>query len=239
MKITSINNNKVNLWAKLKMKKYRDVEHLFIVEGEHLVEEALINGVVKEVISLEEKDYGVPTYEVSLEIMKRLTTLVTPPKVMAVCSFIKPGDIKGNVLILDRIQDPGNLGTMIRSAVAFNFSTIIISSDTVDIYNDKVLRSSEGMIFNVNIIKGDLAAIIPLLKEKKYKVIGTDVKNGVDIKDVKCKNYAIIIGNEGAGMSLEAKELCDAFVYINICKACESLNAAVAASILMNEVYNE
>lgn len=239
MKISSINNGKVSYWGKLKMKKYRDIEHLFIVEGDHLVEEALKAGVVKEVICLEEKNYGVPSYEVTLDIMRRLTTLVSPPRVMAVCSFLHPDDIKDNVLILDRIQDPGNLGTMIRSAVAFNFKTIILSNDTVDLYNDKVLRASEGMIFNMNIIKDELTNIIPLLKQKGYLVVGTDVRNGIGIKELRKRLCAIVIGNEGAGMSLETKELCDTFVNININKACESLNAAVAASIIMNGVYNE
>lgn len=238
MKITSLNNAKVTYWAKLKMKKYRDVEHLFIVEGEHLVEEALKKGCVTEIITSEEKEYSVTTYQVTEEIMKRLSSLVTPPKVVAVCSCLKPDDIKGNILIVDRLQDPGNLGTIIRSAAAFNFETIIVSNDSVDIYNDKVIRSSEGMIFNVNIIRDNLSKIIPTLKQKGYYIIGTDVRNGKPINDFKKYNCAYIIGNEGSGMSLEAKELCDAFVYLNMTKDCESLNAAVASSIIMYEVFN-
>lgn len=239
MKITSINNDKVVAWAKLKMKKYRDVEHLFIVESDHLVEEALKKGIVKEIITTEERNYDVPVYNVTNEIMKRLTCLVTPPKVMAVCSYMMPDDIEGNVLLIDRLQDPGNLGTIIRSAVAFDFKTIVVSNDTVDVYNDKVIRSSEGMIFNVNIIKSDLKKMIPLLKEKKYYVIGTDVKRGHNIKEFKGHKCAFVIGNEGAGMSLDIKEMCDAFVYIKMSDKCESLNAAVASSIIMYEVAND
>ena len=140
MKITSINNPKVAYWAKLKMKKYRDVEHLFIVESENLVNEALKKGIVKEIITTEDKEYKVDTYNVTPEIMAKISSLVTPNKVMAVCNFILPDDIKGNVLLLDHIQDPGNLGTIIRSSVAFNFPTIVCSEDTVDAYNDKVIR---------------------------------------------------------------------------------------------------
>ena len=239
MKITSINNAKVAYWAKLKMKKYRDVEHLFIVESDHLVDEALKKGIVREIITTENRNYdNIPVFEVTEDIMKRLTTLNTPPRVMAVCSYIMPDDITGRVLILDRIQDPGNLGTMIRSAVAFDFKTIIISNDTVDMYNDKVIRSSEGMIFNVNIIKNDLHEIIPLLKSKGYTIIGTDVKKGKDVKEFKLQKCAFVIGNEGQGVSVDIKELCDTFVYIKMSDATESLNAAVAASILMYEVYN-
>lgn len=238
MKITSLNNPKVIFWAKLKMKKYRDIEHLFIVESEHLVSEALKKGIVKEIITTEEKEYEVPTYNVSTEIMKRISTLITPNKVMAVCEYLMPDDIKGNILLLDHIQDPGNLGTIIRSAVAFNFSTIIVSEDTVDFYNDKVIRSSEGMIFNINLVKDDLLSIIPVLKEKGYKIYGTDVKKGKNIKTIDNKQCAIIIGSEGKGMSIEVKELCDDFIYINMSKTCESLNAAVASSIIMYEVFN-
>ena len=238
MKITSLNNPKVIFWAKLKMKKYRDIEHLFIVESEHLVSEALKKGIVKEIITTEEKEYEVPTYNVSTEIMKRISTLITPSKIMAVCEYLMPDDIKGNILLLDHIQDPGNLGTIIRSAVAFNFSTIIVSEDTVDFYNDKVIRSSEGMIFNINLVKDDLLSIIPVLKEKGYKIYGTDVKKGKNIKTIDNKECAIIIGSEGKGMSIEVKELCDDFIYINMSKTCESLNAAVASSIIMYEVFN-
>lgn len=238
MKITSLNNPKVIFWAKLKMKKYRDIEHLFIVESEHLVSEALKKGIVKEIITTEEKEYEVPTYNVSAEIMKRISTLITPSKIMAVCEYLMPDDIKGNILLLDHIQDPGNLGTIIRSAVAFNFSTIIVSEDTVDFYNDKVIRSSEGMIFNINLVKDNLLSIIPILKEKGYKIYGTDVKKGKNIKTIDNKECAIIIGSEGKGMSIEVKELCDDFIYINMSKVCESLNAAVASSIIMYEVFN-
>ena len=238
MKITSLNNPKVVFWAKLKMKKYRDIEHLFIVESEHLVSEALKKGIVKEIITTEEKEYEVHTYNVSTEIMKRISTLITPNKVLAVCEYLMPDDIKGNILLLDHIQDPGNLGTIIRSAVAFNFSTIIVSEDTVDFYNDKVIRSSEGMIFNINLVKDDLLSIIPVLKEKGYKIYGTDVKKGKNIKTIDNNKWAIIIGSEGKGMSIEVKELCDDFIYINMSKTCESLNAAVASSIIMYEVFN-
>lgn len=239
MKITSLSNQKVAYWAKLKMKKYRDIEHLFIVESDHLVDEAIKKGIVREIISMEERNYGdIPVFEVSEEIMNRLTSMNSAPKVMAVCSYILPDDINGRVLVLDRIQDPGNLGTMIRSAVAFDFKTIIVSNDTVDLYNDKVIRSSEGMIFNINVIKGDLHDMIPLLKSKNYKVIGTDVKRGRNIKDFKKGKLAFVIGNEGKGLALDLKELCDSFVYIPMSENTESLNAAVAASILMYEVYN-
>ena len=240
MKITSLNNEKVSNWAKLKMKKYRDIEHLFIVESEHLVEEALKKGIVKEIITTDTYSHpDIPVYEVTEDIMKRLSSLVSPSTIMAVCSHIMPDDIEGNILLIERLQDPGNLGTIIRSAVAFGFNTLILSNDTVDVYNDKVIRSSEGMIFNINIIKDDLKKMIPRIKQKGYYVIGTDVKRGHKIKEFKGHKCAFVIGNEGAGMSFDIRELCDSFVYIPMSDKCESLNAAVASSIIMYEVSNE
>ena len=239
MKISSINNEKVVYWAKLKMKKYRDIEHLFIVESRHLVEEAIKKGIVQEIITTEDYESDYSTYNVTNDIMKRISSLVSPPSLMAVCRYIVPSDISGNVLLLDRIQDPGNLGTIIRSAVAFNFKTIIASSDTVDFYNDKVIRSSEGMLFNINFIRSNLIEMIALLKEKGYFILGTDVSEGVDVRKIKKENIAIIIGNEGQGMSFELRSKCDGFINIPMSDKCESLNAAVASSIIMYEVYHE
>ena len=239
MKITSLNNEKVSYWAKLRMKKYRDVEHLFIIEGENLINEALKKDLVKEIITTYDKEYSVPTYNVTEDIMKRLSSLDSPSKIMAVCKFVLPDNIEGPVIILDRIQDPGNLGTIIRSANAFGFKTIIASEDTVDLYNDKVIRSSEGMIFNINFIKDNLYKIIPMLKDKGYLVVGTDVRSGKRPEMFSKKNIAFIIGNEGAGMSVELKELCDDFIYIPMSSEVESLNAAVASSIIMYGVKDE
>ena len=238
MKITSINNPKVTYWTKLKMKKYRDEKHLFIVESENLVNEALKKGIVNEIITTEDKEYSVDTYNVTKEIMAKISSLVTPSKVMAVCNFILSEDIKGNILLLDHLQDPGNLGTIIRSAVAFDFQTIIVSEDTVDVYNDKVIRSSEGMIFSANFLKKNLVTFIPYLKSIGYKIYGTDVIKGKNIKSVNEKKVAFVIGSEGKGVSSEVKGLCDDFIYIDMNKKCESLNAAVASSIIMYDIFS-
>lgn len=238
MEITSLKNPKVVFWSKLKQKKYRDENNLFIVESAHLVEEALKKGIVNEIITLDDEKYSVPTYKVTYDVMKKISNLSSPNSVMAVCSFFPPSEIVGNkILVLDKIQDPGNLGTIIRSCVAFNVQTLIISDDTVDIYNDKVIRSSEGMIFNINIIRSNLLEILPKLKELSYKIYGTDVVSGKNIKDVNEEKCAFIIGNEGQGMSEGVKSLCDGFIYINISDKCESLNAAVAGSIIMYDMF--
>ena len=235
MNLESLQNKKVKEWASLKEKKARDETNTFLIEGDHLLKEAFKRNLVIEVITTEKIDYEVPTFHVTNEIMKKITSQVTPPNVIAVAKKQEEKEIIGPVLILDDIQDPGNLGTIIRSCVAFDMPNLLLSKNCVDVYNPKVIRSTEGMIFHLNIVRKDLKEILPKLKET-YQIIGTDVTNGVSIKEIeKDKNIALIIGNEGNGLGL-SKNYCDKFVYIPMNKACESLNAGVSASILLYEI---
>ena len=232
--IESINNSKIKEYTKLNEKKYREETKLFIAPGKHLVEEALKKGLVKEILLLngEENIYNQEVTYVTENILKKVSNLTNNPKVLAIC-YIKDNDsITGNCIILDSIKDPGNLGTIIRSAVAFNYQTIILSPDCVDIYNPKVVRASEGMLFNINIIIGDLNEYINKIKTKDYLIYGTDVNNGQ--KPLKeSHKHALIIGSEASGMHDDIKKLCDKNLYIKMNSTCESLNAGVSASILM------
>ena len=214
MVITSVNNEKVKYWNSLKLKKNRDRDKCFLIEGDHLIKEAKEKGLVINTISINDNNAD---FLVTKEIMKK---------------------ISGNVLILDDIQDPGNLGTLIRSSIAFGFNNIILSDESVDLYNPKVIRATEGMIFNINVIRTNIIEYIPKLKEMGYKILVSDVVSGKDIKDEICNNIALVLGNEGKGVHKNIKELCDELVNIKMDKACESLNVGVAGSILMHEVYN-
>lgn len=239
MKIESINNKKVKEWSKLKEKKYRDIENSFLIEGDHLINEAMKKRMVKEIIALDSswEIPGIPFYEVNETIMKRLSSQISISPVIAICKKQHESKIEGKVCILDRIQDPGNLGTIIRSAVAFNFKTIIVSLDTVDIYNEKVIRASEGMIFKQNIIKRNLEETLLELKRDNYTIYGTDVNKGINLKEISFPNKtAIIIGNEGQGMNSALKKHCDKMIHIPMNDDCESLNAGVSASIIFYEV---
>lgn len=239
MIIASLNNSKVKAWNRLKEKKFRDEENSFLIEGDHLVECALNYGVVKEIITTDEnyKIPHIPVYYVTSSIMKKLSNQVTGTNIIAVCQKIPERQIQGNVCLLDNIQDPGNLGTIIRSAKAFGIDTLVLSLDTVDLYNDKVIRASEGLLFGLNIIKSDLKTIIKKLKENNYKIYGTNCKEGLELKKVNFAPLsAIIIGNEGRGMKPDLTSLCDEMIHIKIDG--ESLNAAVAASIIFYEVKN-
>lgn len=231
MKIESLSNAKVKNWNKLKEKKYRDEAGLFLIEGDHLIKEALKKQMVVSTIGLNET-YD---YTVNSEILKKISSQKSGTKEIAVVKKIEEKKVEGDkILILDNIQDPGNLGTIIRSAVAFNISTIILSDDCVDLYNDKVIRSSEGMIFNINIVRKKLIEIIPKLKENGYTIYATTV-NGKGYFENDSK-IALVIGNEGNGIKEDILNLCDKNITIKMNKECESLNAGVAASILMYEL---
>lgn len=238
--IESINNEKIKKYSKLLQKKYREEFNLYIVSTDHLVKEAIKRNIVVDIFLLNGKEntYGKVTY-VTETVMRKLTNLKTLPSVVAIVKKEESKKIKGNVIMLDGLQDPGNVGTIIRSAVAFNIDTIIIGDNTVDIYNEKVLRASEGMIYNINIIKRNIIDSIMELKLDGYTIIGTKVDNGKNIKDINANKYAFIVGNEGNGISNEILDLCDEYVYIETNNNCESLNVSIASSIIMYEINNK
>lgn len=141
--------------------------------------------ILKEDISL---PLDVPYVYVTEEIIKKISDAVSPPDVLALCKMANDNVVLGEkILLLDGIQDPGNLGTIIRSAVAFNVDTICLSPDTVDIYNPKVLRSTQGMIFHTNIIIKSLKEIISMLKEREIPIYGTRVDYGIDVSTLREK----------------------------------------------------
>ncbi len=240
MLYTSTQNEKIKNLRKLNNKKYRDENSLFLIEGEHLVLEAYKNGYLKELL-LEENtnlNINVPTNYLTRNVMKFISELDNPSNIMGVCTKLVEQEELGNkILVLDNVQDPGNLGTIIRSAVAFNIDTIILSDDTVDLYNSKVIRASQGMIFKINIVRKSLLEVIPNLKKQGYRIYTTNVKNGKSLKNVeKVSKFAIIMGNEGLGVKESISSLADDFLYIDMAKDCESLNVAVAASIILYEL---
>lgn len=235
--INSTDNKKVIELCKLNITKYQNLFDNFIIEGEHLVREALKSGLLLEVFSLKETNISVPVTIVSESVMKKITNLDSIPNIIGICKKMDEKEVKGNVLILDGIQDPGNLGTIIRSAVAFNIDTIVLSDDTVNLYNKKVLRATQGMLFHINIIRRNIYDYIIKLKDDGYKIYTTNVNNGNDIKNVLKENkYAIIMGNEGNGVKKEIEDLADEYLYINMNKNCESLNVGVATSIILYEL---
>lgn len=237
--IRSIDNEKVKYWAKLNQKKYREETNLFLVEGEHLVLEAIKENLVKEIILESERLFPVdlPKHYVTKDVLERITNLQSAPDIMAVCYKKEEREIGNRLLLIDSLQDPGNLGTIIRSAVAFHIDTIVLNSNTVDEYNDKVIRASEGMLFHINIVHRNLETFIPKIKEEGYKVFGTSVTHGIPLKEATLRTkYAFIVGNEGAGVQEKLLSMCDENLYIPMSDDCESLNVAIATGIILYEL---
>lgn len=233
--ITSASNNTIKALIKLKQKKYRDETGYYLVEGEHLVEEAMKAKQVECLISTKDITSDLPIIVVSNEVMSKLSFTKLPQSIMAKCKIKKEKKlIDGKrYLILDDLQDPGNIGTLIRTALAFSIDQVILSNNCVDLYNDKLLRSMQGANFHISCIYDDLKTVISTLKKNNVKIIGSALENGQDIKQIKIsEKMAFIVGNEGNGMNKDILQECDYVGYIPI-NTIESLNVAIAGSIMM------
>ena len=233
--ITSASNNTIKALIKLKQKKYRDETGYYLVEGEHLVEEAMKAKQVECLISTKDITSDLPIIVVSNEVMSKLSFTKSPQSIMAKCKIKKEKKlIDGKrYLILDDLQDPGNIGTLIRTALAFSIDQVILSNNCVDLYNDKLLRSMQGANFHISCIYDDLKTVISTLKKNNVKIIGSALENGQDIKQIKIsEKMACVVGNEGNGMNKDILQECDYVGYIPI-NTIESLNVAIAGSIMM------
>lgn len=231
--ITSIHNKTIKELMKLKQKKYRD--QYYLVESMHLVEEAVFVHQADLIISTTPVDLGVENLLVSQEVMEKLAFTKTPQPIMARCRVQKNNELLSGkrYLLLDNLQDPGNIGTLVRTALAFGIDQVILSKQCVDLYNDKLLRAMQGAHFHISCIYRDLQEVIPLLKQNGVSVIGSALENGQPIDTlIKTEQMAFILGNEGNGMNKEILSLCDDIAYIPI-STIESLNVAVAGSIMM------
>lgn len=238
--IHSDKNAQVKQWKKLHTKKGRDQSGTFLVEGFHLVEEALSQ--IEEIILSEKTemppsfDYGsIPVTVVTEEISRQLAETETTQGIFAVCSQPKQDFTIGKTfLLIDSVQDPGNLGTMIRTADAAGIDAVIVGKGSVDIYNPKVLRSAQGSHFHLPVVSGDLSVWIDKLREENIPVYGTSLENGAVYTEAGRKDsFALLVGNEGSGVSKELLEKTQQNLYIPILGKSESLNVAVAAGILL------
>lgn len=240
MLITSKDNNRIKEIRKLLTKKYSLEKGLFVIEGENLIEEAIKNHMLKELYVLEGStcNYDFNYDYITEEVMKSISDLKSTPRLLGVSKIYNTNHIGNKIVILDNIQDPGNAGTIIRSSVAFGADTVIFSKDSVSPYNEKVLRSTGGMIYNTNIVIGDLKKIINKIKEKHIKVVGTSLKKSKSLEELeKTEEFAIIFGNEGNGVREEILSMCDEIIRIDMNPTCESLNVGVSASIVLYHLY--
>lgn len=257
--ITSKDNDFVKHVKKLKEKKYREEFGEFIVEGIKMIEEAILEKQkIKSIIVCEDCKaqgaipndllYEIAKYNVvyvSEKVFNFMTDVTNPQGILAIID--KSGnketeiDFKEDLfLILDNIQDPGNMGTILRTADSVNLKQILVSKGTSDVYNPKVVRSTMGAIFRVKVIEcEDLTKTIKELKRHKINIYATDLKTDKSIYDVEYKKSAIVIGNEANGVSNEILELADTRIKIPMRGKTESLNAGVATGIVLYEAVRQ
>ena len=236
--ISSKQNTKIKEIGKLiSDNSYRKERKEFVIEGFHLLEMALEDRLVKAIFSLEpikNIDEKITNYIVSEDILKKISTQKNPQGVVAICSMRKEKEIShNNVLYLDGVSDPGNLGTLLRTALAFSFKDVILSKGSVSLYNEKTISSSQGAIFRLNIISGDEQNLINL-KEKGYKILATEIKGSVVLKNIKKSDkQVLILGNEAHGVNEKILNLADERIRIDI-NEIESLNVAICGAIMMH-----
>ena len=239
--ISSKQNTKIKEIGKLiSDNSYRKERKEFVIEGFHLLEMALEDRLVKAIFSLEPSkniDEKITNYIVSEDILKKISTQKNPQGVVAICSMRKEKEIShNNVLYLDGVSDPGNLGTLLRTALAFSFKDVILSKGSVSLYNEKTISSSQGAIFRLNIISGDEQNLINL-KEKGYKILATEIKGSVELKNIKKSDkQVLILGNEAHGVNEKILNLADERIRIDI-NEIESLNVAICGAIMMHYLH--
>ncbi|GAE30148.1 TrmH family RNA methyltransferase [Halalkalibacter hemicellulosilyticus] len=244
-RIDSVKNERIKQWKKLHSRKGREKANQFLIEGFHLIEEALKSNVVVQHILLEEgrewpaewKMDDAERIEVHITVLKELSDTMTPQGVIAICELPNDGEIdnrNGCFLLVDRIQDPGNLGTIIRTADAAGMTGVILGEGCVDPFNSKVLRSSQGSLFHLPIYHGPLTEWVRAFKEVKVPILGTALQNASSYTAIEpLESFALIVGNEGEGVDQDLLKQTNQNVYIPIYGKAESLNVAIATGILL------
>lgn len=248
MIITSKDNEIIKNIKKLKEKKYR--VDSYIVEGIKMVKEAISENQEIELIAIREDfkiDFdtkNIKIVTISNKIFNDISDVKTPQGILAVIKKNQNNQIETNsdyILALDSLQDPGNMGTIIRTSDSANINQIIINKTTVDPYSPKVIRSTMGAIYRTNIIEvEDLKATLKEMQSKGFQIITTDLKATQSIYDINYNNKTVVvIGNEANGVSQEILQTADKKVIIPMLGKTESLNASIAASIMIYEYVRQ
>lgn len=244
MVITSKSNQSVKLVGLLKQKKYRDERGLYIVEGEKMVFDAINCGQeIVEIFALEKYSdrnfMGIKCNFVTEQVFKFMSGEVTPQGILAVCKIPERGAIGRltHSLLLDRVQDPGNVGTIVRLAAACGIRHIF-SIDSADAYSQKAVRSSMSGIYKVDIIKTSESEIVDILKDEKVPLICADMQGENLFQFTPPEKFCLCLGNEGQGVSDFLIDNADYKVAIPMEKGVESLNVSVAAGVTLYTLLN-
>lgn len=247
LEINSKDNNLFKRIKKLKQKKYREQEKLFLAEGIKFLDFSKEPNYIFidsdfdfSVIQERLNKFSCDKYILSSQLFKQLTSQENSQGVILVYSFNEYSleEIEDNIIVLDKVSDPGNLGTIIRTVDAAGFKDIILTTGSVDCYNEKTIRSTMGSIFNVRITYLTEERMVEFLKEKNYKLIATALdKTSIPYTEMSLSNKnAIIFGNEGNGIGKSLLDIADEKVIIPIYGTAESLNVAMACGIILYKV---
>lgn len=242
--ITSTQNKRIKERAKLQKKKERDKTGCFLIEGSHMIQEALRAQVLDELYVVEGSTLSIdfPQIICTQPVINRLSQQKSDAKYIGVChKKINTRKNVKRVLLLDDVQDPGNVGTIFRTAYSFGYDKIFLSKHCADVYNPKTIQSTQGCLFHLDFAYVDLADTIRNLQKQNMQIFGSALhKNSQNLQNIIVpKTFGIILGHEGHGIHEKILDLCDQWVHIEM-EQFESLNVAVAAAILCYEMrYNK
>ncbi|MCU6711980.1 RNA methyltransferase [Paenibacillus sp. J5C_2022] len=256
--IASLQNERAKLWSSLLEKKHRDRQKRFLVEGIHLIVEAAKYGAAVETVVYDE-ERGVPAelaevqdhlngtewMSASRAVMAKCTGTDSPPPVFAV--VVKPGwsgetiyRSNGLVVVLDNVRDPGNVGTIIRSADAVGADAVILGKGCADLYNPKTVRSTMGSLFHLPVVEGDLLQLMPEARARGLRLVGTSPQASHNCYQYDWKQGIwLVMGNEADGVSEAVEALLDDRLIIPMKGKAESLNVAMASTVLLYEALRQ
>ena len=259
MEMTSLNNARVMKWTRLLQKKYRVLDKKYIIEGVHLLEEALrarasieciaydmTKGIPPTIQHYENEFPNIQWIGVSSSIVSKCTSTVTPQPIFAIVHMQKNVTQRlfleqcSMVVVLDGVQDPGNVGTIIRSADGAGATAVVLGPGCADMYNPKTIRATMGSFFHLPIIQGDIVEMLQQAKQAGCHIVSTSLD-----ANTCCYTYCftssiwLVIGNEGHGISDKIRDLVDDSLLIPMLGSTQSLNAAMAATILLFEAMRQ
>ena len=234
--ITSKSNSKVKLAASLNEKKYRLENGMFLNEGRKILDMGLEANLVDTIFTTKELkniDSAVKIYQVTDEIIKKISNEKNPEGIVAICkipNWEKDYSKYKKVVYLDDVSDPGNMGTIIRTALAFDYDAVVLSKNCVDIYNPKVITAARGAIFLLPIFNDDLGRF-----SNKEIIVSALSHKAVSLEKINRKDdFVLVLGNEAHGVSEDTLKMANQVVKIDISDSIDSLNVAIAGGILMN-----
>lgn len=241
--ITSLKNPKVAAWKALKDRKGRRESGCFLVEGRKMVEEALASAFDVETVLVQEgmelpDGLTMPVYELPAHVLAAVCNTKTPQGIAAVVRMKEQSALGKHIVVLDGVQDPGNVGTIIRTADAAGLDGVLLSTQCADVFSPKVLRATMGSIFRMNLrTTDDLPGELTKLREKGYSILSSQLDGTPFYEREKvAERFALIIGNEGNGVSEQVQQTATHQVRLPMRGGAESLNAAIAAAIMMYEL---